>query len=119
MHYSGRGAWMGQNTLRITNHEIENGIAIRLEGRITGPWVEVLRRAWMETVPRIGTRKVAIDLRDVTFADADGKKVLREMYDRNNVELLTGSTWTQYLAEEIGAKIKNSFEERSENANRA
>jgi hypothetical protein len=47
-----------------------------------------------------------IDLRDVTFADAGGKRVLRDMYDRDNVELLTSSTWTQYLAKEIAAETK-------------
>jgi len=51
--------------------------------------------------------------------DAGGKRVLANMYGRQNVELLTGSTWTQYLAKEIAANSENSSSERSENGNDA
>lgn len=92
---------------------------VRLEGRVAGPWVEVLRRVWVDTAPGVGSRKLSIDLRDVTYVDAGGKRVLANMYGRQNVELLTGSTWTQYLAKEIAANSENSSSERSENGNDA
>ena len=52
---------MGQQTLRITIHEEPEAVAIKLEGRIAGPWAEELSRVWVETAPRIASRKLSID----------------------------------------------------------
>jgi hypothetical protein len=37
----------------------------------------------------------------VTYADADGTKALREIYSLTHAELVTGTPWTQFLAEQI------------------
>jgi hypothetical protein len=44
---------------------------------------------------------VSIDLRNVTYADAAGKQVLREIYAQTHVKFIVSSPWTQYLADEI------------------
>src|ERR1035438_626938 len=64
-----RGAGMSQRLLRITIQETDIEIEITLEGRIAGPWVEELRRIWIETCPRLGARKLSLDLRNVTYSD--------------------------------------------------
>ena len=87
--------------LRITTQEDEQAIAIRLEGRIVGPWVAEISRAWMETAPRLASRKLSLDLRDVTYADALGKQALRHIHAQSGAELIVSTPWTQYLAEEI------------------
>jgi hypothetical protein len=96
-------AWhrTGQHTLRISIQESDQSIGFILEGRIVGPWVEELKRAWMELVPRLRGKQLRLDLRNVTYSDAGGKNVLREIVDRTQAELITSSPWTQYLAEEI------------------
>lgn len=99
--YTVRGAGTSQQLLRITVQEKDTEIEITLEGRVAGPWVAELRRIWMETTPRLGARKLSLDLRNVTYSDAGGEQVLREIFAQTNAELVTGTPWTQYLAEQI------------------
>lgn len=92
---------MGQDTLKITIQNSEKEIEITLEGRVAGPWVAELNRVWVETAPQLGNRTLSIDLRNVTYADAPGKQLLREIYSRTHARLVASSPWAQYLAEEI------------------
>ena len=87
--------------LRITTQEDEQAVEITLEGRVAGPWVPEISRAWMETAPRLAARKLSIDLRNVTYADALGKQALRHIHAQSGAELIVSTPWTQYLAEEI------------------
>ena len=87
--------------LRITTQEDEQAIAITLEGRIAGPWVDEISRAWLETAPRLNSRKLSLDLRNVTYADALGKQALRHIHAQSGAKLIVSTPWTQYLAEEI------------------
>jgi ABC-type transporter Mla MlaB component len=65
--------------LRITREGDSDSPTLRLEGRIVGPWVEVLRKAWNESVVPLERRTVAIDLGEVSFADRDGRALLLEL----------------------------------------
>ena len=87
--------------LRITVHEQESLIEVTLEGRLAGPWVAELSRAWRETAPRLGSRKVILNLRDLTFSDSEGKQVLREIVAQTSAKILSSTPLTSYLAQEI------------------
>ena len=87
--------------LRITVHERESSIEVTLEGRLAGPWVAELSKAWRETAPRLGSRKLSLNIRDLTYSNKDGKQVLREIVAQTNGEILTSNPFTKYLAEEI------------------
>ncbi len=50
-----------------------NGNVLHLEGQIAGPWVEELAEACRRFQP------VALELSDVTFADADGVALLKSL----------------------------------------
>jgi len=76
-------------------------MTIKLEGRVTGPWVAELDRLWQQTSPTLGSRQLSIDLRETTYADAGGVGALRAIYSQTRAALLTSTPWTQYLAEEI------------------
>ena len=91
----------GQDTLKITIQDGDREIGITLEGRVAGPWVAELSRIWVETAPRLSDRTLSIDLRNVIYADASGKQVLREIYAQTHAKLIASSPWAQYLAEEI------------------
>lgn len=92
---------MGQHLLRISIHEDDNTIEFTPEGRIAGPWVAELKRAWQETAARVAEKKLSLDLRSVTYADAAGKRALRQIFSECGAELITNSPWSQYLADEI------------------
>jgi hypothetical protein len=87
--------------LRISTTEDEQAVAIRLEGRVAGPWVYELAGVWKTLAPRLGEKKLQLDLRGVTFADDAGKQVLREIYSESGAEILAKRAWSEYLAEEI------------------
>jgi anti-anti-sigma regulatory factor len=76
-----------------------------LEGRVAGPWADELSRTWTELAPSVGTRKLSIDLRNATYADGSGIRVLREIYSSTTADLVTSTPWTQYLAEEVTRAI--------------
>ena len=103
---------LGKKMLRITIHEDDESIGMTLEGRVAGPWVDELSRTWEETAKRLGKKTLSLDLRNVTFSDAGGKQALREIYAQTNAELITGTLWAKYLAEEIK---KHSADQDEEN----
>ncbi len=87
--------------LRITFEENSEAFVIKLEGRIAGPWAAELGRLWEEKAPAIAKKKLSLDLRGTTFADAGGITVLRKIYSQTHAAIITGTPWTEYLAEEV------------------
>ena len=70
---------------------------------MAGPWASELDRVWLEAAPRLQSKKLVIDLHNVTYADATGKQVLRTIYAQTQAELVATTPWTQFLAEEVTA----------------
>lgn len=95
--------------LKISIHEDEQAIAFTLSGRLAGPWVEELKRAWRETAPRLGSRALQFDLRDLTYSDIAGKQALRTIYGQTNAELIADTLWSQHLADEIKSQNLNGM----------
>jgi hypothetical protein len=83
--------------LRITVVESSNiAVTLRVEGRITGPWVEELRTACnVHTVP--DDVQLSLELADISFADAAAIALLRELRNRG-VGLIRA---TPFLAEQL------------------
>ena len=83
--------------LRITVVESsEIAVTLRVEGRITGPWVEELRTACrVHTFP--GEVQLSLELADISFADAAGIALLKEL--RNRGVGLIGTT--PFLTEQL------------------
>jgi anti-anti-sigma regulatory factor len=75
-----------------------NGVRLRVEGRLTGRWVEELRRACDLHALSDGIR-LTLDLADVSFADAAGIELLKELKIRS-VTLLRPSS---LVAEQLKA----------------
>jgi ABC-type transporter Mla MlaB component len=68
--------------LRITVLESSKiAVTLRVEGRITGPWVEELRTTCnVHTFP--DEVQLSLELADISFADAAGIALLRELRKR-------------------------------------
>jgi len=81
--------------------ETENEMAIKLEGRIAGPWVAELGRTWKQAAPRLNTKYLLLDLSNVTYADVSGKQLLKDIYAQTRARLVANTPWTQFLAREI------------------
>lgn len=108
-----RKAWRrtSQLTLRISVYEYDKSVGITLEGRVAGPWVAELSRVWTETVSQLNSRKLILDLRNVTYADAAGTDTLKTIYAQHQPKLIAGSPWTEYLAQEISKASKGAEKE--------
>ncbi len=96
--------------LRITVDENPETVVIKLEGRVAGPWAAELGRLWGEKAPAVAKKKLALDLRETTFADAEGMRVLKTIYSESGAAILAGTPWTQYLAEEVARKNEQQTE---------
>ncbi len=67
--------------LKITIVRNAQGTTVALAGRLAGPWVQEVRRCWMEA--GVGHRdRWRVDLRETTHMDAEGKDLLSEMLRR-------------------------------------
>ena len=83
--------------LRITVVESSKiAVTLRVEGRITGPWVEELRTACnVHAFP--DEVQLSLELEDISFADATGITLLKELRNRG-VGLMHA---TPFLAEQL------------------
>jgi ABC-type transporter Mla MlaB component len=78
--------------LRVTVVESSrSAVTLRVEGRITGSFVEELRRA-CDAHSFADEVQLSLDLADVSFADAGGIVLLRELRSRG-VSLMRANTF--------------------------
>jgi hypothetical protein len=72
---------------------------LRLDGQITGPWVEELRRVTLEALGTNGdgASAITLDLGGVSFLDADAIALVRELATRR-VHVTNCST---FVAEQL------------------
>jgi hypothetical protein len=87
--------------LRITVVESSKiAVTLRVEGRITGPWVEELRTACnLHTFS--DEVQLSLELADISFADAAGIALLRELGSRGVGLIHTAPFLTEQLKDGI------------------
>ena len=86
--------------LKITVEKNTKSTTLRVEGRLTGPWVDELERAWRGITSDPADGRVAVDLTDVTFVGEEGKKLLEAMYGEG-AKLKASGCATRRLVEDI------------------
>jgi len=89
--------------LRITHAQTETEQRWTLCGRLTRPWVAELRACWERgRQVRVNARTV-VDLRDVTFIDESGEKLLSEMRS-HGAEFIAAGVETKHLLKNLKGK---------------
>lgn len=79
--------------LRILEEKTtDNSTILRLDGRIVGQWVEVLRESCEQAFQSNGS--LALDLTGVNFADHEGVRLLRQL-DQRQIKLINCSPFLQ------------------------
>ena len=86
--------------LRITLQNGARPTTIRLEGKLSGPWVDELARAWAGLTTGGPDRAVTVDLSEVTFIDSAGKKLLSSLVD-DGAQLRAAHLMTKYVVKQI------------------
>jgi len=77
-----------------------NAATLKLEGRLAGPWVSELERSWRAVKDDSRDKPVMVDLCEVTFVDAEGRKLLSWMYEQG-ARLRTFGCLAKGIVEEI------------------
>ena len=88
--------------LRISQGPAQNergATCLRLEGQVTGPWVEELRRVCTDALGNNGHSKshLVVDLAGVSFLDADGIALFHDLAARRVVF----TNWSAFIAEQL------------------
>jgi len=87
---------------RETTADSRDQVLLRLEGQVTGLWVEEVRRTCDETIGVNGRRgnPLVLDLADVSFIDAGGVALFRELA-ASGAELVNGSLFVMEQLKEV------------------
>ena len=93
----GRGR---ESMLKISTVTNAESTALRLEGRLAGPWVQELERCWDSTVATAMNHPLTVDLSAVTYVDSDGKDLLRKIHQRG-AKLVASGCLTSCIVNEI------------------
>lgn len=90
--------------LRITTEKKRGKTVLSVEGRLTGAWVETLANCWRTRVPE---EKFSVDLCGVSFIDAAGKALLKEIHEQGG-KLIAEGCLNQAIVQEIEGRERNS-----------
>ncbi len=86
--------------LRITADKQAGRTKLALEGRLAGPWVEELKNCWQESAAA-GEPVAEVQLNEVIFIDAAGKRLLAEMHRQGVALTACSGCMTRAITEEI------------------
>src|SRR6267154_1042318 len=94
-----------ESMLRITTEKKRGKIFLGVEGRLAGPWVAALEQCWRELHAASPREKFHVNLCGVSFIDAAGKVLLKEIY-RQGGQLVAEECLNQAIIDEIVASEK-------------
>src|SRR5271168_1162825 len=86
--------------LRITTEKKRGRTVLSVEGRLAGAWVGTLEQCWRERTPE---EKFSVDLCGVSFIDAAGKVLLKEIHEQGG-KLVAEGCLNQAIVEEIAGR---------------
>jgi outer membrane protein len=86
--------------LRITTETKRGRTIFSLEGRLAGPWVAALEQCWRELATSSQRQKFSINLCGVSFIDAAGKMLLKDMHSQGG-EFIAEGCLNQAIVKEI------------------
>jgi outer membrane protein len=89
--------------LRITTEKKRGRTVMSIEGRLAGAWVGTLEQCWRERVPE---EKFSVDLCGVSFIDAAGKVLLKEIHQQGG-KLIAEGCLNQSIVEEIEGRDRS------------
>jgi hypothetical protein len=81
---------------RVSYSDTAEGQRWSLHGRLAGPWVDELRSCWKYARDRAPLARAIVDLKQVTFIDQAGEKLLAEMRSAG-AELIAAGVEHQHL----------------------
>jgi ABC-type transporter Mla MlaB component len=98
--------------LRVSYSDTADGQRWSLCGRLAGPWVDELRSCWRQARERAPRAAAIVDLKDVTFVDEAGQRLLAEM-QAAGTEFIAAGVENKHLVAGLRNKDKGLPERRA------
>jgi hypothetical protein len=89
--------------LKITRTETSAEEKWILQGRLVGLWVSELRRCWKKTHRTDDNLKCIVDLKEVTFVDRKGERLLQTM-SKEGAQFIASGLYIKHVLEQRCAK---------------
>ncbi len=89
--------------IRISETREGSKRRLLVEGTLSGDWVDVLEKCWLEAQTPFNGETMCIDLSGVTYIDNKGRELLARMF-RNGAQLRATGVMTRAVIEEITAR---------------
>src|SRR5258708_2707584 len=94
-----------ESMLRITTEKKRGKVLLSVEGRLGGQWEAALEQCWRESHAASPREKFLVNLCGVSFIDAAGKVLLKEIH-RQGGQLIAEGCLNQAIVHEIVAREK-------------
>src|ERR1700692_162266 len=89
--------------LRITTEKKRGRAVLSVECRLAGAWVGTLEQCWRERAPE---EKFSVDLCGVSFIDAAGKALLKEIHEQGG-KLIAEGCLNEAIVQEIAGRERS------------
>jgi outer membrane protein len=89
-----------ESMLRVTSEKKRGKMVLSVEGRLAGPWVAALEQCWRELRTSSPQEKFHVNLCGVSFIDAAGKVLLKEIHQQGG-QLVAEGCLNQAIVNEI------------------
>ena len=99
--------------LKVTVERGDRVTTLKLEGKLSGPWVDEAAKAWSDVIGGIAAKDVIVGLSGVTFIDEEGKKLLGQML-RQGAQLRDGRLMTRYIINQLLQETEDSQKKEPE-----
>ncbi|MGH9676940.1 MAG: TolC family protein, partial [Candidatus Acidiferrum sp.] len=92
--------------LRVTSEKKRGRLVLNIEGRLAGESVAALEECWRELQAGTPSKKFQLHLCDVSYIDAAGKALLKEIH-RQGAQLVAEGCLNQAIVQEINGKASD------------
>src|SRR5882724_5480794 len=107
-----------KHMLRVTTHKKSGKVLLTIEGRLAGESVSTLEQCWRELRGASPSEKFNVDLCGVSFIDAAGKTLLKEIY-RQGGHLVAQGCLNQETVKEITGEADRQGEQDKKHTKRS
>ena|ERR1700723_894362 len=94
--------------ISVINSQTERRLV--LEGKLIGPWVEELRKAWKTANGGVAGRALVVDVKDVCVISQEGENALFELMSEGAMFRCKGVV-TKHLIQQLRRRSKSNSSE--------
>jgi hypothetical protein len=92
--------------LRITTQHTPDRLVLKLEGRLSAPWVREADACWRAARANGEARAIEIDMRDVWGVDEEGRELLARMHQAGAGFIVCGCAMRELVREITTASVR-------------